>query len=147
MMADSGGAGKFRGGSGACWEVEPLDSPMTLVTFGEGRRIPAMGAGGAISRMTDPKVGKLVVTRGGEARVIKENVIETINPGERAANMNPGGGGFGDPFERDIGMVISDVRNGLVSVEGARVDYGVVFRDSETLAVDEAATAELRKAG
>ncbi len=42
-----GGAGRFRGGSGTKWEVEPLDKPMTLITFGEGRRIPAMGAAGA----------------------------------------------------------------------------------------------------
>ncbi len=43
-MIDSGGAGKFRGGSGTCWEVEPIDAPMTFVMFGEGRRIPAMEA-------------------------------------------------------------------------------------------------------
>ncbi len=147
LMTDSGGAGNFRGGSGTCWEVEPLDREMTLVTFGEGRRIPAMGAGGAQSTMVEPKVGQLVVTRNGETQIIKENVIETINPGERAANMNPGGGGFGNPFERDIENVVWDVKNGLVSLEGAKADYGVVIADPETLAVDEAATAALRKAG
>jgi N-methylhydantoinase B len=146
MMEDSGGAGKFRGGSGACWEVEPLDGPMTLITFGEGRRIPAMGAAGATSAMVAPKVGRLEITRGGKTEVITENVIETINPGERAANKNPGGGGFGDPFERDVARVVEDVKNGLVSLEGARRDYGVVIRDRETLAVDEAATAAARAA-
>lgn len=144
MMEDSGGAGKFRGGSGACWEVEPLDAPMTLVTFGEGRRIPAMGAAGARSNLIGPKVGRLEITRGGETAIITENVIETIQPGERAANKNPGGGGFGDPFERDVARVVEDVRDGLVSLEGARVDYGVVITDRETLVVDEAATAAAR---
>ena len=43
------GVDMSRGGSGTCWEVEPMDSPMTLITFGEGRRIPAMGAAGARS--------------------------------------------------------------------------------------------------
>lgn len=146
MMEDSGGAGKFRGGSGACWEVEPLDAPMTLVTFGEGRRIPAMGAAGARSNLIEPKVGRLEITRGGETTIITENVIETIQPGERAANKNPGGGGFGDPFERDVARVVEDVRDGLVSLEGARVDYGVVITDRETLVVDEAATAAARAA-
>ena len=47
LMTDSGGAGKFRGGSGTAWEVEPLDDDMTFITFGEGRRIPAVGAAGA----------------------------------------------------------------------------------------------------
>lgn len=146
LMTDSGGAGRFRGGSGTCWEVEPLDSPMTLVTFGEGRRIPAMGAAGAKSTLIAPKVGRLEVTRNGETRIITENVIETIRPGERAANKNPGGGGYGNPFEREIWRVVEDVRNGLVSLEGARLDYGVVIRDAETLEVDAEATARLRAA-
>lgn len=144
LMTDSGGAGKFRGGSGTCWEVEPLDQPMTFITFGEGRRIPAVGAAGAQSAMVESKVGRLEVTRASGVELIKKNVIETIKPGERAANMNPGGGGYGDPFERPVEKVVDDVRNGLVSPEGARLDYGVVFADAATLAVDTAATAALR---
>ena len=123
-----------------------MDSPMTLITFGEGRRIPAMGAAGARSDMVSPKVGRLEVTRNGETRIITENVIETIQPGERAANKNPGGGGYGDPFEREIARVVEDVRNGLVSIEGARRDYGVVITDPAALTVDEAETARLRAA-
>ncbi|BBE71216.1 caprolactamase subunit beta [Oharaeibacter diazotrophicus] len=144
LMTDSGGAGKYRGGSGTCWEVEPLDRPMTFITFGEGRRIPAVGAAGATSALVEPKVGRLVVTREGGTELIKKNVIETIRPGERAANMNPGGGGYGDPFERPVEKVVEDVRNGLVSLEGARADYGVVIADAGSLAVDEAATRDLR---
>jgi N-methylhydantoinase B len=144
LMTDSGGAGRFRGGSGTCWEVEPLDKPMTFITFGEGRRIPAVGAAGAKSALIEPKVGRIEVSRQGRVDLIKKNVIETIQPGERAANMNPGGGGFGDPFERPVAMVVDDVRNGLVSIEGAKADYGVVFSDHASLAVDGAATARLR---
>lgn len=146
LMEDSGGAGRNRGGSGTCWEVEPLDAPMTLITFGEGRRIPAMGAAGASSAMVDKKVGRLEITRGGATEVITDNVIETIQPGERAANFNPGGGGFGPAYERDIARVVADVKNGLVSLEGARRDYGVVITDLATLEVDTAATAALRSA-
>ncbi|MDP4745140.1 MAG: hydantoinase B/oxoprolinase family protein, partial [Porticoccaceae bacterium] len=144
LMEDSGGAGKNRGGSGTCWEVEPLDSPMTLITFGEGRRIPAMGAAGAKSKMIAPKVGSLVLTRNGKTEIITDNVIEIIHPGERAANRNPGGGGFGCSFERDVARVVDDVRNGLVSVEGALLDYGVVISDREGLVVDELSTAAYR---
>jgi len=144
LMTDSGGAGKYRGGSGTCWEVEPLDKPMDFITFGEGRRIPAMGAAGAKSRMIEPKVGRIEFTRGGKVEVVKTNVIEIINPGERAANKNPGGGGYGDPYERDIGAVVSDVKNGLVSIEGARIDYGVVIADVASLEVDLGATGEMR---
>ena len=144
LMEDSGGAGKNRGGSGTCWEVEPMDSPMTLITFGEGRRIPAMGAAGARSAMIAPKVGRLALTRGGKTEIITKNVIEVIQPGERAANSNPGGGGFGNAFEREVARVVEDVRNGLVSLQGARLDYGVVITDLASLAVDQTATAALR---
>ncbi|MBP7002142.1 hydantoinase B/oxoprolinase family protein [Amaricoccus sp.] len=144
MMEDSGGAGKFRGGSGARWEVEPLDSPMTLVMFGEGRRIPAMGAAGAKSEMLAPKVGRMEITRNGRTDILTDNAIEIIQPGQVAANVNPGGGGFGNPFERDVALVVEDVRNGLVSLEGARRDYGVIITDRETLIVDEPATAAAR---
>ncbi len=141
LMTDSGGAGEFRGGSGTCWEVEPLDTDMTFITFGEGRRIPAMGAAGAASADVETKVGRLEVTRGGATQVIKTNVIETIRPGERAANKNPGGGGYGDPQQRDPARVLDDVRNGLVSIAGARADYGVVVADG---AVDAVATRAAR---
>ena len=96
--------------------------------------------------MVRPKVGRLEVTRDGETQVITENVIETIQPGQRAANHNPGGGGYGNPFERAVEKVVEDVRNGLVSLEGARLDYGVVITDRETLTVDHDATARLRAA-
>jgi N-methylhydantoinase B len=145
LMTDSGGAGKYRGGSGTAWEVEPLNGEMTFITFGEGRRIPAMGAAGAKSEMVDAKVGRIELVKGGERKVIRTNVIETLNPGDRVTNMNPGGGGYGDPYERPVEWVVEDVRNGLVSAEGARADYGVAL-DPATLAVDEGETARLRRA-
>ncbi len=144
LMIDSGGAGKFRGGSGTCWEVEPIDEPMTFVMFGEGRRLPAMGAAKAQSAMVESKVGRVEFNRGGDIEVVRKNVIATINPGETASNMNPGGGGHGDPFERPIEKVVWDVKNDLVSIEGAREDYGVVITDAETLEVDTTATQSLR---
>ena len=145
LMTDSGGAGKYRGGSGTCWEVEPIDKPLTFITFGEGRRIPALGAAGAESTHIESKVGRLQITRGGKTETVRTNVIETINPGERAANMNPGGGGYGSAFERPIENVVDDVRNGLVSIDGAREDYGVVINDPETLDVDIKATEQARQ--
>ena len=145
LIEDSGGAGEFRGGSGTAWEVEPLDRDMTFITFGEGRRIPAMGAAGATSRLIDSKVGRIEMTRGGKVETIRKNVIETLKPGETATNLNPGGGGYGDPYARPIEKVLSDVRNGLVSVAGAREDYGVVITDAASPSVDMAATRRLRE--
>jgi N-methylhydantoinase B len=58
-----------------------------------------------------------------------------------------GGGGWGDPLDREPQAVLDDVLDEYVSVEAAPRDYGVVFTgslDDLTLAVDEAATTELR---
>jgi N-methylhydantoinase B len=144
LMTDSGGAGKFRGGSGTAWEVEPLNDDMTFITFGEGRRIPAVGAAGAASTMIDTKVGRLELVEGDRQETIRENVIKVIKPGDRITNMNPGGGGYGNPMERPVEKVVWDVKNGLVSLEGAKEDYGVIIKDPTTLDVDIAATNALR---
>eukprot|EP01037_Dinobryon_pediforme_P014625 gene14625-14749_t len=146
LMTDSGGAGEFRGGSGTAWEVEPLDSDMTFIMFGEGRRIPAVGAAGASSVMIDSKVGRLERCIDGKVEIIRDNIIGTLTPGQRVTNMNPGGGGFGLPQKRPIDKVVWDVRNGLVSLKGAAQDYGVVITDAATLEVDRAATDRLRAA-
>ncbi len=146
LMTDSGGAGKFRGGSGTCWEVEPLTDPMTVITFGEGRVYPTPSANGAQSKLIERKVGRAEIYRPGqEMETRRVNFIETIQPGERIANMNPGGGGYGPAWERPVERVVTDVRDGLVSIEAAEVEYGVKL-DPSTLAVDEAATAKLRQA-
>jgi len=55
-----------------------------------------------------------------------------------------GAGGWGDPLERDPGIVLRDVRNELVSLASARADYGVVFAGNP-LAVDVPATRALRE--
>jgi N-methylhydantoinase B len=62
-----------------------------------------------------------------------------------------GGGGWGDPLDRDPQAVLDDVIDEYVSVEGARRDYGVVIlgdpiSDPEGLAIDLEATAALRRA-
>ena len=55
----------------------------------------------------------------------------------------PGGGGWGDPFNRDPDLVLRDVQDGVVSPEAARNDYGVVVTQS-LQAVDIAATEVAR---
>ena len=54
-----------------------------------------------------------------------------------------GGGGYGDPLERDPQLVRADAVNGIVSLESAAREYGVAL-DPETLDVDDDATARLR---
>jgi N-methylhydantoinase B len=57
----------------------------------------------------------------------------------------PGGGGYGDPLEREPAAVLADIREGYVTVEAAERDYGVVLAKAERgLAIDEAKTAKRR---
>jgi N-methylhydantoinase B/oxoprolinase/acetone carboxylase alpha subunit len=71
-----------------------------------------------------------------------------LKRGDVVRYNTPGGGGYGDPFMRDPQTVLTDVRNGWVSVDAARTEYGVVLADTgDDYLVDEAATAALRSAG
>ena len=66
-----------------------------------------------------------------------------LKRGDLVRVVSTGGGGYGDPLERELANVENDVADGFVTVKGARDDYGVVILD-DTLAVDTAATAGLR---
>ena len=76
--------------------------------------------------------------------VLPTMISTTIKAGERIYHRQAGGGGWGDPLLRDPEAVARDVKNGKVSLEKAREDYGVAL-DGDTLEVDEEATVEARK--
>jgi N-methylhydantoinase B/oxoprolinase/acetone carboxylase alpha subunit len=71
------------------------------------------------------------------------NLIGPFQSGERISAHSSGGGGWGDPFERDPQLVERDVRLEYISAQDAERDYGVVIAMDGT--VDQAATAERRK--
>ena len=145
LVEDSGGAGRQRGGCGTEWQVEPLNHEMTVIAFGEGRQIATMGAAGAEDKLPERKLGRLSIARhGGHTETHIQNTLTTIKPGERASNINPGGGGYGHPFQRPLHEVVQDVARGLVSRHAAEQEYGVVLQ-ADSLQVDEAATARLRQ--
>jgi N-methylhydantoinase B len=64
-----------------------------------------------------------------------------LSKGDTFTVLMPGGGGYGDPFNRDPALVLADVENGFVSLERARKDYGVVIKGG---AVDEGGTRSER---
>jgi N-methylhydantoinase B len=65
--------------------------------------------------------------------------------GDRVTLRQPGGGGFGPARERDPLKVAADLRDGYISIETARRDYGVVLNAKDGQ-IDETATGELRGA-
>ena len=146
-MTDSGGAGKFRGGSGTAWEVEPLDKEMLCIGFGEGRRIPAMGAAGAYSHDIDSKVGRVELKRARQgSRPCGPTSWRPSSPAIPSPTRTPEAVAMAIPMSGPLRSVVWDVKNGLVSIKGAKEDYGVVITDPETLDVDLAATQALRSA-
>ena len=72
---------------------------------------------------------------------------QRVGAGERVVLSLPGGGGYGDPFEREPALVASDVEDGLVSVDRAADIYGVVLKEGDepgSCVPDPEATASLR---
>ena len=138
LRPDFAGPGRTRGGFGQIMEIAGADdlefacnAIFDRISFPpEGREGGRSGAPGRV----ELKSGAVLRTKG----------FQIIPDGDRLMLYLPGGGGMGHPGERDPELVALDVRNGLLSVESARRDYGVEL--TETGMVDEAATAALRLA-
>jgi N-methylhydantoinase B len=121
---DSGGPGWQRGGLGQVMEIEAAENaPFSVYAMFERIQHPARGREGG----HDGAPGRVSLASG---RVLRGKGQQTIPPGERLRLELPGGGGFGDPRERDPEAVRADVRSGLVSAEAAESVYGVRL-DSE----------------
>ncbi len=71
-------------------------------------------------------------------------ISTTMKAGERLYHRQAGGGGWGDPLQREPKLVARDVKNEKVSVEAARDDYGVVLNQASG-AIDREATETLRR--
>jgi N-methylhydantoinase B len=67
-----------------------------------------------------------------------------LHPGDVIQLQTPGGGGYGNPLERDLALVARDVQHEYISRDTARQLYGVIFKDN-TLEVDMPATQDLRR--
>jgi N-methylhydantoinase B len=114
------------------FEAEPLDHDATLVLWGEGTKHPSPGLLGAGSKLVEHKLARRYVVDGGDATELPPHGLVALGAGQRLRTCPAGGGGVGDPFERPVEAVEADVRNGLVSAEAAREEYGVVVDDPDS---------------
>jgi N-methylhydantoinase B len=137
LRGDSGGAGRHRGGLGQVMEIGSReDAPFAIFARFQRADYPARGRGGGRDGAS-----AAVSLRSGAP--IKRRGTQLIPAGDRLLIELPGGGGLGDPLERDPALVAEDVKNGFVSRDCARDVYMIVVR--EDLSVDEVATAKLRQ--
>jgi N-methylhydantoinase B len=149
LRTDSGGAGFRRGGLGYEKHYRALVDCRTIVTA-DRVRLGCYGLNGG-------KAGQpfcVTVDAEGEGYDLGGLVDgEPVLKGQVVRVVTTGGGGWGDPLQRELEFVLRDVIEGRVSRASAGTDYGVVFKDSQDaeLEIDEAATgqrrAEMRQAG
>ena len=148
MVTDSGGDGKFRGGLASRQEFELLGD--ALYSAAATRHIlPPRGIFGG----GDAHCHSFHLTRDGK-RTTLQDAFDLPSPskfanvslkrGDVFAVESGGGGGYGDPLERDVSMVERDVLEGYVSPEKARDVYGVSI-DAATLKANPQETEELRR--
>ena len=145
LLADSGGAGTFRGGPASRIVYGPTYDTMTSIYFADGQLHAPKGVRGGRSGLAS-SASKLDLD-GRETQLDPIGAVE-LQPGEWIVGYECGGGGYGDPLERDPEHVRYDVLEGWVSPAAARDVYGVVFSgavDDESLAVDARGTTERRR--
>jgi N-methylhydantoinase B len=143
-LPDSAGAGRWRGGLGVETEFVIRGENVMGVAFGDGVEEEARAFGFFGGKPGSRNAITLVYPDGSERRAKTKEIIRGIPPGTVFRQLAGGGGGYGDPRERPAELVLADVRNGTVSIEAAREDYGVCI-DPQLLAIDEKRTAELRR--
>ena len=139
-IPDSGGPGKHRGGLALAREWEILAPEATLTWRSDRRRFPPYGLMGG-----KPGKGSLnVLNPDAENSTLPTKINTRLKEGDVFRHSSPGGGGYGNPLERDPQAVWWDWRNGKVTTPHARDVYGVVI-DEANKRLDEAKTKALRK--
>jgi N-methylhydantoinase B len=144
MRMDSEGAGRRRGAPGAIVEFGPKDAEMNAAYVTDGYHNPPRGTrGGGDAAPSVP----FLLRADGAREPLPTIASVPLAAGELLGHELSGGGGYGDPLEREPERVRDDVLAQFVSFARARDVYGVVFRSDvldDSLAIDEAAT-ELRR--
>lgn len=148
LRTDSGGPGTYRGGLGQWTDMGYRgNAPWSVSAMVDRTRFPATGLLGGKTGAA----GEFLVD---DTQHPQPKALVRLKPDSRVRLNSPGGGGYGDPFERPVELVLNDVINGYVSLQAAEQDYGVVIRylgtsdqlvrPPELYSVDEEATASQR---
>jgi N-methylhydantoinase B len=157
---DSGGPGTWRGGVSGDHAITPYGTDAIAVgvtssgadhshTLGLVGGYPGGGStvrvarGGASIQQGLPALPADWDEIGGEKEVLAPKCQLVLKPGDVFSTIPHGGGGYGDPLDRDPERVCRDVFERMVSIDGARKHYGVVISE-ESRSVDTGATATMR---
>ena len=140
---DSGGAGKCRGGCGVIRDVQVLAPTVVLGTRMNGVKSQSWGVKGGNAG----KSGCFIINPGTpqQRQVPPFGDNLALHCGDVLRVMTSGGGGWGNPAERDPLQVLQDVKDGFVSLQSARKEYAVVI-EADTWKIDWRQTQDLRRA-
>ena len=140
-LPDTGGAGRHRGGNGV-EKVYRLLEPGEISIHDDRHRSQPWGILGG----KPGAVSEKWLIRGDGTRVPLESKVDNVKvvPGDRIVFRTAGGGGWGDPLEREPARVHADVRRKLMTAPVAERDYGVVLSGDGTT-LDAAATQAKRE--
>lgn len=145
FLTDSGGPGLNRGGLGQAVEFCILDGGASEARYVESSvRISGRAPSGPM-----PAIGRCgggMGSGGGlwlNGQAVEHGIYRKLQPGDKVRFEMTGGGGYGDPMQRDPKKVLKDVLEEKVSIEAAREHHGVVI-DAGNMQVDLAATAQAR---
>lgn len=141
LIAESGGAGTFRGGFGLRREIRYLEGSGYLTNRSDAQKFPAEGVlGGECGRTSRHR---LVRADGTVEELPSKATNISIEAGDLMVLETAGGGGYGPAAARDANRVLDDVLDGKISIETAEAVYGVVLKpDGHNIDAD--ATAQRR---
>lgn len=148
IMQDSPGPGKWRGGAGVIKASTLLEAENTVMSYiCDRERAVVWGVEGGLPSMPHGLMVEHADT-GEEEWLGSVFSNYKIKSGDKFTRPTAGGGGYGDPMERDPEHVLNDVIDEYVSVKRAELDYGVVVKvnDADMLdyEIDTAATEKAR---
>ena len=113
LRPDSGGVGAWRGGLGAvCDLVYEGEGPALLNTAGDGIVVPPFGLFGAEDGLPHHYT---IVSSGSERVLRSKEVGVVVNPGDHIVCLSSGGGGYGQPEDRDKDAAMWDFKNGYIT--------------------------------
>jgi len=141
LIANSEGAGRFRGALGAYSEFAPVDCEMTVAYVSDGNVNPASGVRGGLSGANSAQYRR---KSDGSLEPVPACAEVQIAADETMVSISCGGGGYGHPHERSSERVLHDVKEGWISRKRAASVYGVAV--TPEMEIDHQETQRLRSA-
>ena len=123
LVPDSGGPGTFRGGLGMVREFRVTAEEATFQLRSDRQNFRPWGAEGGM----DGTPTENYINPGTDSEQIPAKYLTTLKKGDLYRLIQAGGGGYGDPLDRDVNAVLEDVEQEKMSVEYVRREYGVVI--------------------